>query len=109
MSGDLLATLPAGLTRWKLAHTKERKADVGLEVAASLPMLRLVAPCFDCCWVIRLRRGEEMCCTCQCNLPWHGTGIRETFAFSLEIGALALSTFDAESWFGQRNTQKCSS
>lgn len=36
-----------------------------------------------------------------CNLPWHGTGIRETFAFSLEIGALALSTFDAESWFGR--------
>lgn len=68
MSGDLLATLPAGLTRWKLAHTKERKADVGLEVAASLPMLRLVAPCFDCCWVIRLCGGEEMCCTCQ----YHG-------------------------------------
>lgn len=30
MSGDLLATFSAGLTRWKLAHTKERKAMLAL-------------------------------------------------------------------------------
>lgn len=63
---------------------RETKADVCLEVPASISILTLVAPYFHCWWAISLRGGEVIRCTHQCNLPQHRRATRRIFALSLE-------------------------